>query len=303
MKKKLVFLVLILFFSFVGWYFFIKKSDYTITFSAKTSSGTVYQGINEWMLNLEKDTQGKITITAHEKFKFIEYFVDKGGDSYNYKWSLTPISDSTTKVVLDIKNQNKSYYERLKIPFFSTDFKKFHLNQVKEFRSGLQKHLENFKVRIEGIGQTNELFVAYITLNSVQQEKAQKMISHDPEITGYLAKNNIKIIGKPYLEVTNWDVEAEKLTFNYCFPIDKNSLYVLDSKVKFKLITSIKGLKATYFGNYRTSDRAWFAMLDYANLSNIKLNLKPLENFLANPFYGGNELHWETKIIIPISEL
>jgi hypothetical protein len=31
----------------------------------------------------------------------------------------------------------------------------------------------------------------------------------------------------------------------------------------------------------------------------IKLTNKPLEHFLANPFNGGDELTWETKIIIP----
>ena len=300
MKRKLIYLGLFLLFSLTIWYFLVKKSDYTITFTAKTSSGTVYQGINEWMLNLQKSEQCKVKSLTHTKFKLIDYFVDKGEESFYYSWSLSPISDSTTKVILDIKSQNNSFYHRLLAPFFSTEFKEYHINQIKEFRAGLEKHLEKFKVKIEGIGQTEELFVAYITLNSVQQEKAQKMIFHDPEITGYLAKNKIEIIGKPYLEIVNWDVESEQLTFNYCFPIQKNTPYVADEKVKFKTIPPINGLKATYFGNYRTSDRAWFALLDYAERNTIQLKLNPLENFLANPFYGGDELSWETKIIIPI---
>jgi effector-binding domain-containing protein len=36
--------------------------------------------------------------------------------------------------------------------------------------------------------------------------------------------------------------------------------------VKFKTIPAVKGLQATYFGNFRTSDRAWFALLDYEKI-------------------------------------
>ena len=35
---------------------------------------------------------------------------------------------------------------------------------------------------------------------------------------------------------------------------------------------------------------------------NIALESKVVENFLANPFNGGNELEWETKIVIPFAK-
>jgi effector-binding domain-containing protein len=147
------------------------------------------------------------------------------------------------------------------------------------------------------------MFVAYISLKSVLQEKAQTMLEYDPKIVGYLDRNKIKIIGyRPYLEITDWDEDKEIVNFNYCFPIPKYTKYVPDRNVKFKTITALKGLQATYFGNYRTSDRAWFALLDYAKKHDHKLENKPLEHFLANPFNGGNELEWETKIIIPFAK-
>ena len=72
---------------------------------------------------------------------------------------------------------------------------------------------------------------------------------------GYpLFRNNIKIIGKPFIEVTNWDKDKEILQFNYCFPIPKDAKFVANPNVKFKTIPAVKGLKATYFGNFRTSE-------------------------------------------------
>ncbi len=34
--------------------------------------------------------------------------------------------------------------------------------------------------------------------------------------------------------------------------------------IKFKTIPAKKGLTVSYFGNYRTSDKGWFAILDFA---------------------------------------
>ena len=196
---------------------------------------------------------------------------------------------------------NNSIYNRLTVPFFNTEFKKQQLKKITDFKNGLFAHLENLKVKIDGEGTSEETFVAYINLKSVMQEKAQTMIMNDAVATGFLEKNNIKIIGRPYVEVVNWDLETEKLDFNYCFPIAKNTPIISDPNVKFKKLPAIKGLKATYNGNFRTSDRAWFTLLDYAKRHKISLENKPLEHFLANPFNGGNELEWETKIIIPFS--
>ena len=159
-----------------------------------------------------------------------------------------------------------------------------------------------FKVKIEGEGVSEETFVAYINLKSILQEKGQTMIANDAIITGFLFENKIKIKGRPYLEIMNWDLDKETIDFNYCFPVSKNAKIVADSNVKFKTIPALKGLRATYYGNFRTSDRAWFALLDYAKRNGIELENKVLENFLANPFNGGNELEWETKIVIPFAK-
>jgi hypothetical protein len=37
--------------------FFIKKSDYSISFTAKASTGTVYQGIQDWAARLISDSE------------------------------------------------------------------------------------------------------------------------------------------------------------------------------------------------------------------------------------------------------
>lgn len=302
-KKRGLFILSILFSVSFVWYLIIKESDYTITFKVNAATGTISQGILEWSKSQLKNKKEVYTVLEKRNFDFIKQKIKNGKEEMEYTWELNPIDDSITKVTIGIKDLNHSLYNRLTAPFVATKFRTEQIEKIKNFKSGLEEHLKNFKIKIDGEGSTEEIFVAYISLKSILQEKAQTMIGNDPVIIGYLEKNKIKIIGfRPYLEITDWNQDTETVSFNYCFPISKTTKYIPDANVKFKLIPAFKGLKATYFGNYRTSDRAWFTLLDYAKTHNLKLEHNVLEHFLDNPFNGGNELEWKTEIIIPFAK-
>ena len=304
MNIKFKWLITIIIVSLLGWYFFIKQSDYTITFTVKTATGTVFQGVNEWVLEQKKNNSKDVyDFLERRNFDFVKYKLTNENQELLYTWEMKSLNDSVTNVVVGIKDVNHSLYNRLTIPFVSTVFKIEQIEKIKLFKKILEDHLSNFKVKLDGEKSFRKSYVAYISLKSVLQEKAQNMIIHDADLLGYLTKNNIKKIGhRPYLEITDWDQDNEIVSFDYCFPIPENTKYIPDQYVKFKKIPVMKGIQATYFGNYRTSDRAWFAILDYANRNNIKLQNRVLEHFLANPFNGGNELEWEAKIIIPFED-
>nr|WP_315213789.1 hypothetical protein [uncultured Flavobacterium sp.] len=298
-RKKIIIVLSVLFSLFLVWYLFIKESDYCISFKVNTATGTVFQGIQEWSAIQHQKHNENYTILEKRNFDLIKHEMKKGNTQFEYTWDIKSINDSVTKVSVGIKELNHGLYNKLTAPFFDTSFKKEQIKKITDFKKGLSEHIKNFKVKIEGEGTSEETFVAYISLKSVLQEKAQNMIMSDAGITGFLFDNKIKIIGRPYVEIINWNLESETIDFNYCFPIDKDTKVIANETVKFKTLPALKGLKATYYGNFRTSDRAWFTLLDYAKKNNIKLQKKVLEHFLANPFNGGNELEWETKIIIP----
>ena len=303
MNTKLKRLSVVVLLSFLGWYFVLKQSDYTITFKVNTATGTIFQGIAEWTSAQSKNQNEIYTVLEKRNFDFIKQSMVKDNEEFVYTWELKSLNDSVTSVTVGIKDLNHSIYNRLTVPFISTKFTEEQIEKIRNFKRGLVEHISNFKVKIDGETTSEEIFVAYISMESVLQEKAQKMIMNDIDIVGYLDRNKIKIIGfRPYLEIVDWNQEKELLKFNYCFPIPKNTKYIPDQHVKFKKIPAMRGIQATYFGNYRTSDRAWFAILDYANRNNIKLQNRVLEHFLANPFNGGNELEWEAKIIIPFED-
>lgn len=286
---------------FLIWYLFIKKTDYSISFKVNAATGTVFQGIQEWSNAQGLKDSEKYVILEKRNFDFIKQEMTKKEVQMHYTWDITSINDSVTKVNVGIKDLNHSWYNKLTAPFFNTEFKQEQIKKITDFKKGLSEHLKNFKVRIDGEGESEETFVAYINLKSVLQEKARYMIANDALITGFLFENQIKIIGRPYLEIVKWDLDKETIDFNYCFPVEKPTNNIVNDVVKFKTLPVVKGLKATYYGNFRTSDRAWFALFDYAKKNNLKLENKVLEHFLSNPFNGGEELQWETKIIIPFA--
>lgn len=300
-RKKIIIGFSILFSLFLVWYLLIKETDYSISFKVNAATGTVFQGIQEWSNAQDLKNSEKYAILEKRNFDFIKQEMTKKEVQMHYTWDITSINDSVTKVNVGIKDLNHSWYNKLTAPFFNTEFKQEQIKKITDFKKGLSEHLKSFKVRIDGEGTSEETFVAYINLKSVLQEKGQKMIANDAIITGFLYENQIKIIGRPYVEIINWNLDKETIDFNYCFPIDKKTKIIENEVVKFKNLPAVKGLEVTYYGNFRTSDRAWFAVMDYAKKHNIALENKPLEHFLANPFNGGNELEWETKIIIPFS--
>ena len=72
--------------------------------------------------------------------------------------------------------------------------------------------------------------------------------------------------------------------------------------IQYKQYNQVTALKAVYNGNYITSDRAWYALLDYAKQNNIAVNNNPVEVFYNNPNYGGDEMRWKAEIYMPIKE-
>ena len=299
MKKKIGIFCSVALFLFLGWYFGIKASDYTITFTAKAASGTVFQGIQEWSTIQRQKRKEHFTVVEKNNFDYLKQQMTVGDTTYTYVWEITPLNDSVSKVSVGINEIGKSWYNKITAPFWPTKFKTEQIRKVKDLREGLNEHLKNLKVRIDGEGTSKPVYVAYIQLKSALQEKAQTMIGNDAAITGFLYTHKIKIVDRPYVEIVDWDLDKETIVFNYCFPIDSSTKAIADANVKFKTIPSLKGIKATYYGNFRTSDRAWFALMDYAKKNDLKIKNIALEHFLANPFNGGNELEWETQIIMP----
>lgn len=277
------------------WYLFIKPYDYLVTFKASTSPGTINQTIKAWGSDLDN-----ASVIGQEDLNRLEQQIEFNDSIFLYKWNISSLNDSTSKVKVYVKDLNNSFNNKLKIPFGSTDFEKRTKKTLVDFHKKLDQHLAAFKVTIVGEDQIEPTYCAYVPLKRKQTEKAGGMMQYYSFLSSMILENNIETNGPPFIQIMDWNRKNDSITYHFCFPIIKNDSLPEHKSLKYKPFNGTKGLKAIYNGNYITSDRAWYALIDHAEKNNIEIVKKPVEVFYSNPNFGGNELNWKAEVFMPL---
>nr|WP_298996975.1 GyrI-like domain-containing protein [uncultured Allomuricauda sp.] len=295
MKKKafIGFTIALVFLS--GWYLFLKPSDYIVTFNTNTFPGAINQTLKVWG---KKNFSGKITeqkdlLHVNQRLQFGDSLVD-------YNWTIVPISDSTSKVKVRITDKKNSLKNRILIPFTNSVIEKRSKKSLLNYNTFLNNHIQKFKVKVEGEAELFSSFCAYLPAKGVQSEKAFGMMRDFPYLSSFVKENNLKPTGTPFVEITDWNMATDSISFNFCYPIQKTDSLPNHHEIKFREYPRRKAIKAIYYGNYMTSDRAWYRILTYAEKNGITVDSNPIEVFLNNPSQGGNELEWKAEIYIPL---
>lgn len=296
--KKLISILAVLLSASLIWYLFIKPSDYTIRFETKTFPGTINQALKLWDQTLdtvERIRQKQSLYQLTQKVKF--------GDSiHRYDWKIKPLTDSTSRVIVNTKDLNHSLMNKIKVPFSDTDFEKRSRKTVLNFMENLNDHISKFNVTIVGEEQLPSKYVAYIPIKATQFQKAGGMMKNASYISQTLLNNQAEFDGPPMVEITRWNRKNDSLQYNFCYPVIRSDHLPMNTEIEYKRIFGKKTLKAIYNGNYITSDRAWYALLTYAKKNGIEVEPNPIEIFYNNPNTGGDELSWKTEVYLPIKE-
>ncbi len=295
--KKFSAIIGFLIIGFLLWYLIIKPYDYLVTFKVKTSAGTINQSIKLWNTSLENSSP-----IQQENLKNLTQQIIVKDSTFNYDWSISSVNDSISKVNVYVTDIDHSFANKISIPFGTTDFEKRTQNTITDFIDKLKEHLNKIRVRVVGIDSTRTTYCAYIPMKGLQIEKARGMMQNYSLLTSVLSAENIEMNGTPFVEITNWNTQNDSIAYNFCFPVIKSDSLPIDPRIQYKQYSGVKALKASYNGNYITSDRAWYALLDYAGNNDIEIVKKPLEVFYSNPNFGGDELKWEAQIYLPIKD-
>ena len=279
------------------WYLFIKSHDYRVTFHASADQGTINQTIKIWNSTLERSkingTRGLEELTQELQF---------GDSTHLYEWQIKALNDSVSKVQVYAKDKSHSLVNKIKIPFTDTDFEKRTRKTLLDFSSKLNEHLGKFKISLAGKASLEPTYCAYVKVKTTQYGKADGMMKNYPFLGSFLAENNVELNGRPFIEVTHWDIEKDSLEYNFCYPIIGSDSLPEHPLLNYKQFPGAKTLKAIYNGNYITSDRAWYALLNYAEKLQESAVPLPIEVFHNNPNMGGNELEWKAEIYMPLKE-
>ncbi|MGS0526162.1 GyrI-like domain-containing protein [Zobellia nedashkovskayae] len=295
MTKKSVLVVSALLVVGLIWYLFIMPQDYVVRFRTKASSGTVNQIVKFWA-----SQKGNANFQEQKSLSDFTNTIILNDTTLSFNWKIAPLNDSISQVKVYVTDSENSLKNRILLPFSDTDFEKRSKSTVKEVYSLLKSHLSNFKTTIIGEAVIPKKYCACIPLKNTQLEKVKGMMEHYSRLSGLMAKSSIELDGRPLVEVEQWNTRNDSIAYNFCFPIIKTDSLPQAEELIYKEIQERKAIKAVYNGNYLTSDRAWYALLDYADKNEIKVTKEPLEIFHTNPNMGGNELEWEAEIFMPI---
>lgn len=284
---------------FLFWYFFVKTADYTISFKSNTFPETINQSLKLWNNGLENSMELKEV----EDFNHLRQTFTISDSVHSYDWQIQALTDSTSQVTVGISDQNlgNSLLNRLQVPFSKTDFSIGSEKSILNFMTVLKDHVDNFKITIIGVEDIPEKTIAYVPLKTAQIEKAKGMMENSTYIGEILMKHGVELDGPPMLEVTRWNRKKDSIDYNFGYPIMPNQNLPLDIEIQYKKLEAKKGIKAIYNGNYITSDRAWFALLNYAKKHNLEVDALPVEIFYNNPDMGGNSLTWKTEVYLPLA--
>ncbi|NAS12740.1 AraC family transcriptional regulator [Poritiphilus flavus] len=295
MKKIWVLLGILLLCGLI-WYLFLKPFDYQVTFRANTYPGIVNQSIKSW-----SSEQKQSEIVAQDQLLNITQQLQFGDSVHIYHWQITPENDSLSRIKVNIEDPENGLANRLRIPFSDTDFEKRSRKTLTRFNELLKQHLREIRVKIVEPEMSPETFCACTKRETSAKGKALGMMKDFPLLNTLLAQNEIKLNGSPILEITSWDRQKDSIAFNFCFPVVRSDSLPEHPELFYRTVEGKKSLKAIYNGNYITSDRAWYALLNHAENENQKVTGLPLEVFKNNPNMGGDALRWEAEVYMPLS--
>jgi effector-binding domain-containing protein len=296
MKKVSIF-ILLLILGGIFLYVFVYPYDYLVTMQLKANIGTINQTVKLWNTNLENTE-----LTWDEDLEHLSQKLHFNDSTHIYDWELSKVNDSVSKIKIFTKDSAHSLANKIRIPFFDTDFEKRTKKTLKEFSNMLAEDLRNIKVEVIGEGEIEATDYAYISNKTTQFGKAGGMMKNFSLLDPYLVNHGVELNGNPFIEITRWNRAKDSLEYNFCYPIIRNDSLPQQRDLKYGFRKQQKALKAIYNGNYITSDRAWYALLDYAERNNIKTTGLAVEIFYNNPNMGGDEINWKAEIYMPIPD-
>lgn len=279
----------------LGWYLVIKPFEFEATFKTGTLPGDIIQTIRLWDRTLDKSTILEVDSTYRLKQR-----LTLGGRTYEYNWRFTTSSDTVTNVNVEITELSNQVVNKILVPFLEQPIEKDAKDILKQFYDILKTHLKITNVRIEGEAELTTKFCACTSVDVDQIDKARGMMRDYPLLSALVSEHNLKSNGLPIVQILNWNHSKGKLKFNFCFPIQKTDILPDVTDISYREIKGQKVLKAVYNGNYITSDRAWYSLIDYAKANGYQINGLPIEYFYDNPNLGVNEREWKAEVFLPV---
>ncbi len=294
--KKLLLIAGFLAAAALVYYLFFVPYEFQVNFTTRTTPGDVISTLRIWNRSMKKS--GPVDVDSLTELKQI---IVKDDRRYHYRWRFITENDSTTRVNVLVSEPGRRMVNKLLVPFSAPDIERDAQEMVSKFYEILRQHLKITRVKIEGETKTVEKFCACTTIDIDQVDKANGMMRDFPLLTSFVSELGMEPDGPPLVRLNKWDHNKGVLSFDFCFPIVQRDSLPRSTVISYKEIGGFDALKAEYRGNYITSDRAWYELIEYAKSKGYNISGLPVEYFYDNPNMGINESEWKAEIYLPVS--
>jgi len=288
------------------WYFFVRSYDYVVTFSVPTNSPSLYYRILE-SEQLQKNTDKSTAVLKlsgpnsqlikSSPFNEINQQLLLNEESYILNWRFNNDQDQT-RVKLGIKSVDHSKFNRFQYLLGRSGYKAAFGKKAKGLISDLKEYYASFRLDNSTVNpKIAKTYYISQSLSSSIPQKAGKMMESVLGITKYLSDNDFTIDSNPFSIIDEIDIKKNSIDFRFCFPVSPKDLQKIRSQNRY----SIDSLEvnefesAKYFGNYATTNEAWYSMLGSNPVETINNNYF-IETYLNNPHEGGDDTQWEALI-------
>ena len=277
------------------WYLFMLPYEFMVNFTVRTVPGDIIQTIRIWDRKLDNTE-----ITEVDSVHSVTQRINWQNRTYVYTWNFLNINDTTTDVKVKITQPGRALLNKFLVPLTEQNIETDARKIAGEFYDVLKIHLKITDVKVVGEVETKAVFCACRTLNTNQIEKANGMMKDYGLLTSFISQANLKTDGPPIVKVTKWSHTRGKLEYDFCFPVVKADSLPPHDSITYKEFKRQKALQAVYHGNYITSDRAWYALIRFAESHGYQIDGLPIEYFYDNPNLGLNESKWKAEVFLPI---
>lgn len=269
--------------------------EYAIRFEASTTPGDIIESVRLWDRSMDNST-----ILEVDSFDHMKVQINYKGSNYEYCWNFKYKNDSSTQVQILISEPNRKLLNKLLVPFTETAMELHARELGKTFYDLIKSHLIKTKVKILGESTLDSVFCMCKRFETSQVAKANAMMKDYPLFIDFVDAYHLKLKGSPLIKIIEWSHQKGRIKFDFCFPLDRAVPPPPSDMFQFKTFLPQNALKAEYHGNYITSDRAWYALTDFANRNGYKITSPPTELFYDNPNLGLNEEKWKAEVYLPI---
>jgi len=280
------------------YYFFGRSHEFEVSLKANTLPGDLIETLRIWDRSLDG-----AKIIEVDSFSRLKQTIVRGNRNYVYNWYFIALNDSVTKVNVEISEPGRRLANKLLIPFTDQPIEEDANDIGNEFYAVLREHLTITRDKVKGEIKLDSSFCVCRSMETSQIEKANGMMKDYSLLTSFIDNFKLKINGPPIVRVREWSHSLNQLKFDFCFPILATDSLPVVREITYKSFKAENVLMAEYRGNYITSDRAWYELIQYAERNGYKITGMPIEYFHNNPDLGINEINWKVDVYLPIMQL